>query len=333
MRGLVGSYTKDQGQGIYTFELSNQAIHDVRAVAQTPDATYLAVHGDYVYAVKRDKEYAGIRTFKIKNDAAFELEQVGDLDNKSDSGCYVAVVSDGKYVIDAAYGSGEIRLYKIENNIVTGVLDTYQIEGSGPHERQDSAHAHFIDETPDGYVVAVDLGADKVVTLKIEDEKLVLVHELEVKAGSGPRHLRFSPCERYAYIFTELSNEIFVAEYADGVFKVIETYSTLPEDFDGHSQGAAVRLHDGYLYASNRGHNSVAVFKLVDGGARLELLQIEGTRGDWPRDFNITDDGKSLVVAHERSHELALFEIEEDGRLKFLNNNNQAPEGVFITFL
>lgn len=333
MRGLVGSYTKDQGQGIYTFELDNQTIKNVRAVAQTPDATYLTVHGDYVYAVKRDEAYSGIRTFKIRNDESFELEKVGDLDNKSDSGCYVAVVSDGKYVVDSGYGSGEIRLYAIEDNVVTRVLDTFQIEGSGPHERQDSAHAHFIDETPDGkYLVAVDLGADKVVTLKIEDGQLVLVGELKVEPGSGPRHVRFSPCERYAYIFTELSNEIIVARYSDGAFNVLETYSTLPEDFDGHSQGAAIRLHNGYLYASNRGHNSIAVFKLVDGGAALELLQIESTRGDWPRDFNISGDGKSLVAAHERSHELSLFEI-EDGRLSFLNNDNQAPEGVFVTFL
>lgn len=333
MRGLVGSYTKDQGQGIYTFELNDQTITDVRAVAQTPDATYLTVKNGYVYAVKRDAAYSGIRTFKIKNDETIELELVGDCDNESDSGCYVAVVSDGQYLVDAAYGSGEIRLYEIEDNVVTRVLDTYQIEGSGPHARQDSAHAHFIDETPDGkYVVAVDLGADKVVTLKIENEKLVLAGVLDVPAGSGPRHVRFSPCERYAYIFTELSNEIFVAEYTDGAFEVIETYSTLPENFDGHSQGAAIRLHDGYLYASNRGHNSIAVFKLIEGGARIELLQIEETRGDWPRDFNISSDGKSLVVAHERSHELSIFEL-EDGRLTFLNNEARADEGVFITFI
>lgn len=333
MRGLVGSYTKNQGQGIYTFELNVQEITDVRAVAQTPDATYLTIKNEYVYAVKRDEAYSGIRTFKIKNDAPFELEQIGDCDNGSDSGCYVAVVSDGRYLVDAAYGSGEIRLYDIEDNVVTRVLDTYQIEGSGPHERQDSAHAHFIDETPDKkYLVAVDLGADKVVTLKIENEKLVLVRELEVAPGSGPRHVRFSPCGRYAYIFTELSNEIFVAEYADGAFEVIERYSTLPEDFDGHSQGAAVRLYEGYLYASNRGHNSIAVFKLIDGGAGLELMQIEETRGDWPRDFNISSDGKTLVVAHEKSHELSLFEIGE-GQLTFLNNEARAPEGVFVTFI
>lgn len=334
MRGLIGSYTKENGQGIYTFDLQDQKVTGVSVAARSADATYLTVADDYVYAVYRENGVAGIRTFKA-TDNAFKLEQVGECLNGSDSGCYVAVVGDGKYLVDSGYGSGEIRLYAIEDRVVTRVLDTYQIEGSGPHERQDSAHAHFVDETPDGkYLVAVDLGADKVVTLRIVGNKLERVNEFVVPAGSGPRHIRFSPCERYAYVFTELSNEIIVAHYNDGVFEPITTYSTLPEDFDGHSQGAAVRLSNGYLYASNRGHNSIAVFKLIDGGADLECVQIEETRGDWPRDFNISPDGKHLVVAHERSHEIAVFAVDsESGQLTFVENASNADEGVFVTFI
>lgn len=333
MRGLIGSYTKAEGQGIYAFELNDKKINNVIVAAESADATYLTVAGDYVYAVYRENGVAGVRTFKIVDDS-LKLEQVGECLNGSDSGCYLAVVGEGKYLVDSGYASGEIRLYAIEDGIVTSVLDTFQIEGNGPHERQDAAHAHFVDATPDGkYIVAVDLGADKVVTIKIEDERLVFVSEYVTPAGSGPRHIRFSPCGRYAYVFTELSNEIIVLGYEGGEFEPLATYSTLPADFDGHSQGAAVRLSDGYLYASNRGHNSIAVFELIDGGADLKLVEIEQTRGDWPRDFNITPDGKTLVVAHERSHELSVFEIGESGQLTFMENASRAHEGVFVTFV
>lgn len=336
MWGLIGSYTKAEGQGIYAFGFTTQEVRTVRAVAKTPDATYLAVSGDYVYAVYREDGKAGIRTFKIV-DERLSLEQVGEALNGNDSGCYVAVVGDGKYLVDSGYASGEIRLYRIEAHVVTSVLDTYQIEGSGPHERQDSAHAHFVDETPDGkYLVAVDLGADKIVTLKIEDDALVFVAEFNVAAGSGPRHIRFSPCGRFAYAFTELSNEIIVLSYDDGRFEQLATYSTLPEDFNGHSQGAAIRLSNGYLYASNRGHNSIAVFKLIEGGADLELVQIKSTYGDWPRDFNINteDDGDTLFVVHEKSHEITMLDVNsETGKLSFVENKSRAPEGVFVTLV
>src|SRR5699024_7319942 len=149
--------------------------------------------------------------------------------------------------------------------VVTDRLDVFQVEGDGPHERQDGPHAHFVTETPDRqYLVAVDLGADKLVTLKIDEGKLEQVAECSLAPGRGQRQRVFNETGDYVFIFTELSNEVICASYEDGVFTPEDVYSAVHEDFNGHSQVAAIRRHPirEFLYVWNRGHNSIAVFKV-----------------------------------------------------------------------
>lgn len=339
MIGYVGTYTKDQGKGIYRFELDAEAgkLLSAETAAETPNATYLEVQNDRVFAIKKGKTKAGIATFEIENLETGELKFIDDCLEEGGSGCHITVTSDHNYLLDTVYASGEVRLYEIDDRaVVTDRLDIYQVEGDGPHERQEGPHAHFAAETPDKqYIAAVDLGADKIITLKIEDKRLVEVAECKVDPGSGPRHLVFNDTGDYAYIFTELSNEIIVAAYSDGEFTPEGVYRTLPEGFDGHSQGGAIRKHPNgkFIYVSNRGHNSIAVFEIENDGGTLKNVQIEPTNGDWPRDFNITPDGAHLICAHERSHNLVLFKVHEDGTIVRLNGEPEVPEGVFVGFL
>lgn len=339
MIGYVGTYTKEHGKGIYKFELDVEAgrFVSIEEAAESPNATYLDIQNDRVYAVKQGRTKAGIATFGVNDFETGELRFIEDCLEEGASGCHLTLTSDHNHLVDAVYLSGEIRLYRVDDRgIVTERLDVFQVEGDGPHERQDNPHSHFVIETPDlKYIAAVDLGADKIVTLEVKEDKLEKVAESKVAAGSGPRHLVFGDDGKYAYIFTELSNEVIVANYHDGEFFPVETYSALPDSFDGHSQGSAIRKHPNgkYIYVSNRGHDSIAVFEIESGGKSLKRIQIESTNGDWPRDFNITPDGEYLICAHERSHNLVLFKIKEDGTIERQEGEVEAPEGVFVGFL
>lgn len=336
MIGYIGTYTQKKSKGIYRFTLDPEAeeLNGGDLIEEFQGPLYLDIQDDKLYSLKQDGDTAGIATFEI---ADGELKFIDECLPEGENGCYLTASSDGKYMLDAVYDSGKLRLYKMdERGIVVERLDVFQVEGNGPHERQDHAHSHFVTETPDGkYFAAVDLGADKIVTFSIEEERLVVVAESKVAPGSGPRHLVFSDAGDYAYILTELSNEVIAAEYNDGAFSPIATYSLLPEDFTEHSQAAAIRKHPNgkYIYASNRGHNSIAVFEIKDHGKSLDRLQIESSNGNWPRDFNITPDGQYLVCAHEKSHNLVLFKINEDGTITRLDSEIKVPEGIFVGFI
>lgn len=336
MIGYAGTYTQEKSKGIYRFNLDVEAgkLSGGELIEEFQGPLYLDIQDDKLYSLKQDGNRAGIAVFEI---ADAELRLIEECLPEGENGCYLTASSDGKYMLDAVYDSGKVRLYKMdERGIVVERLDVFQVEGNGPHERQDHAHSHFVTETPDGkYFAAVDLGADKIVTFSIEEEHLVKVAESKVAPGSGPRHLVFSDAGDYAYILTELSNEVIAAEYADGKFTPVAICSALPEDFTEHSQAAAIRKHPNgkYIYASNRGHNSIAVFEIKDNGKSLDRLQIESSNGNWPRDFNITPDGQYLVCAHEKSHNLVLFKINEDGTITRLDSEIEVPEGIFVGFL
>ncbi|MGK0577279.1 6-phosphogluconolactonase [Macrococcus capreoli] len=340
VKGWIGSYTKQDGKGIYSFTLDTEAksITKVETAFEVPASTYIMQHGDKLYGIKKVDNKAGIQSYQIKDDGS--LAVINDNLSSTDSACHIWVTQDGKYLLEAVYGPGVVRLYKLdsESGEILELIDVAQQEGTGPNkERQDHAHTHYIQETPDGkYAVAVDLGTDEVITFTFDDAGFKRVHTLKVEHGMGPRHLVFNENGKYAYLFTELSNEVVVLKYADGIFEMLSKVSSIPGDFKENSQGAAIRLsHDGkYLYASNRGHQSIAVFKVLGEGEKIELVEIVGSAGDWPRDFNIDPSDTFLVCAHEVDGVLSLFERDKaTGRLTLLENHQRAPEGVCVQFL
>ncbi|UBH12782.1 lactonase family protein [Macrococcus armenti] len=336
IKGLLGSYTKNDGKGIYTFEIDTdlKKITSVETGYEVSASTYIQQSGDKLYGIKKSEHGAGIQSYQMGT----QLTVINDLLESTDSGCHLWVSHDGKYLLEAVYGPGLVRLYALdEKGAVERLIDTHQQQGSGPNkERQDNAHTHYIQETHDGYAVAVDLGTDEVITFTFGEDGFKQVGVLNVEPGMGPRHLVFHENGKYAYLFTELSNEVVVLSYSDGKFDMLEKYSALPEDFTGHSQGAAVRMsHDQqFVYVSNRGHQSIAVFKVLGEGEALECVEIVATQGDWPRDFNIDASDTYLVCAHERDGVLSLFERDKQtGRLTLLDDQARAPEAVCVQFV
>jgi len=195
--------------------------------------------------------------------------------------------------------------------------------GHGPDpQRQERSHAHCALWSPDGrYLFVADLGLDGVMTYGFDDGAISFRRKAQVPPGSGPRHLAFHPSGKFFYAVNELSSTLssFSYEPTDGVLTLLHTESTLPEGGHPGSSGSALKLTpDGrFLYAGNRGHNSVARFGIGDDGI-ARLLGTTSTEGDWPRDFDIDKSGKLLAVGNQQSHDIRLFRIGPDGNLAAL---------------
>lgn len=245
-------------------------------------------------------------------------------------------------VVAANYHKGTVESYLVrkDNGSLNAATVIVEHKGAGPNkERQEKAHAHYMDFTPDEkYVVAVDLGIDKVITYKESEGELIEVTRLSVKHGSGPRHLIFHPSAQYAYVMTEFSSEIIVLQYdaQSGSFKEKQYISTLPEEYSEDSYGSAIYISsDGkFVYAANRGHNSIVVFQVNEHNGKLTFIETVSTEGDWPRDFSLDPTERFLIAANERSNTLTLFTRNEStGKLTLVQKGVNVPEPVCVKFL
>ena len=216
------------------------------------------------------------------------------------------------------------------------MADKVQHTGHGPHENQASPHVHYTDLTPDQYLVTCDLGTDEVITYDVDLEgKLTKLATYNCNPGAGARHLVFHHHYKIAYLICELNSTIEVLIY-DGVgeFEQMQVISTLPDDYSGFNGTAAIRLSkDGkFLYASNRGHDSIAVYSILADGS-LELLEVVPTNGKNPRDFDLSPDQEFLIAVHQDSDNATVFKRNpETGRLAELSNEFHVPEAVCISF-
>lgn len=340
--GYIGSYTKKEGKGIYRFELDEQTgtIVEVETGYELEASTYVNQHDSFLYAVTREGEDCGIASFKIDQDGKISLINKCLASTKG-SGCYVSVSPNGKYIFEAVYGAGLARIY--EANPTTGevirlIQELTHDYPTGPLERQEQPHVHYLGITPDEkYVVAMDLGTDKIVTYEFGDNGYSEYAVYDFEPGDGPRHIAFHENGKIAYVVHELSNIVSVMEYENGKFSEIERHATIPENFEGATKLAAVRLsHDQkFLYISNRGHDSIAIFKLGDNGSTISLVDIVASGGAFPRDFNITGSDDFLVCAHqEGDYEVVVFKRDKvTGKLEKADDNKNAPEGVCVQFL
>lgn len=338
---ILGSYTRKDSKGVYQIQLDeeNDMLIDLKNIIQEDNSTYLdtAQNNDFLYTVAKDGENGGIAAYQLDGEGNYSL--INRVMLKGAPPCYVAVDGVRQLVYGANYHQGIVTSYKIEEDGSLTLADKVQHTGDGPHANQDGPHAHYADLTPDDRLVACDLGNDTVYTYNVSrDGKLTEVAKFHAKPGTGPRHLVFHPKKPIAYLFGELSSDIVVLSYngETGEFTEIETVSTLPEGFNEFNGGAAIRItKDGkYLYASNRGHNSVVVYRISDDGKHLETVEWVSVEGDFPRDFNLSEDEEFVVVANQKSDNLTLFKRQADtGKLILKQKDIYAPEVVCVKFI
>lgn len=343
--GYIGTYTRGDSKGIYSFILDAETsrILDVKEAAQLDNPTYLAISQDnqYLYSVIKKGELGGVAAYLIHTPSK-NIEMLNAQLSEGAPPCHVSIDQTNRTVVTANYHKGTIESYMVneQDGTINSATSIMEHKGTGLNkERQEKPHAHYAGFTADNkYVVAIDLGIDKLITYEEKNAALTKVNSLSVNPGSGPRHLVFHPSGKYAYIMTELSSEVIVLAYhnADGSFKELQYISTVPTEFDENNQGSAIHISsDGrFVYAANRGHNSIAVFRVNQNSGELTFVESTYTEGDWPRDFALDPTDKFLIVANEKSNNIVLFARDKStGKLRLLQSDIEVPDPVCVKFL
>lgn len=348
----VGTYTGDgqaTGLGVFRLDPASGALDHVQTVPGLDSPTFLALHPDrpLLYAVERQVDQPGLETGAI---TAFAVDpQAGTLEllNRQPSGgvspCYVSVHPSGRFVFGANYGSGQVTSVPVEGDGRLGTpVGVVQHEGSGPEpRRQEGPHAHSIVPDPGGrFVLSCDLGIDRVLVYRLGPDGALLPNSPPAgiaNPGSGPRHLAFHPSRRSVYVVNELDSTVTVYAYDGerGTLENRQSVSTLPPDFSGRSHCAQIIVHPSgrFVYASNRGHDSIAVFAVDEGSGELTPLGQTSTEGRTPRNFNVDPTGSLLLAGNQDSGTIVPFRIDAvNGALTPTGRVTETPAPVCIVF-
>ncbi|MEQ8711962.1 MAG: lactonase family protein [Cyclobacteriaceae bacterium] len=315
---FIGTYTSEDGsQGIYQVQLDTASgeFGQLTLIAETPSPSYLALSEDKskLYAVNELVPDGTLSVFEKSADGIWkETSKVSSL---GDAPCHVALNDNESLIAVANYVTGNVSAYPL--NADGDLLDQPSLgqhAGTGPNtDRQEGPHAHFIQFSKDQkFLYAVDLGIDEIKAYPVDANGIGEAKTaIQLTPGDGPRHFVFHPTKDIAYVVNELSNSVIAVNVylTTGEFTEFDRETTLPEDFTEHSQCADIHISsDGrFLYASNRGHHSIAAYAIADDGS-IDLIDIRATEGEWPRNFMLTPNERHLLVANEWSDNVVLFD-------------------------
>jgi 6-phosphogluconolactonase len=349
----VGTYTGSGSQGIYAYRLylSSGALTPIGLAADSTNPSFLAVHPNrtLLYAVNEVDQFDNQKSGAV---SAFKIDAVTGklrlLNQKASGGggpCYLSVDKAGKSLLLANYGGGSVSVFPIEGDGALGKASAFiQHSGRGSDpQRQEGPHAHSINlDAANRFAVAADLGLDKLLVYRFDAVKGTLAPNdppfASLRPKSGPRHFAFHPQGRFAYVINELSSTVTAFAYdADhGVLKELQTVSTLPNGFSGENSTAEVQVHPSgkFLYGSNRGHDSIVVFKIDGEKGTLQLIEIQSTHGKEPRNFGIDPSGSFLLAANQNSGNVVVFRIDaKTGRLSATGNSVEVNSPVCVKFV
>jgi 6-phosphogluconolactonase len=350
----VGTYTaKTSSKGIYAyrFDAEKGQLTALGVAAESADPSFLAVHpnGKFLYAVNEVGDFNGgaggaVSAFAIdaKTGALKFLNQVP---TRGAGPCYVSLDKNGSFALVANYDGGSIASFPVHEDGSLGTASGFvQHSGSGPNkERQEGPHAHWIGTSPDDrFALAVDLGLDQVIVYGFDPSKGIFTPLLsgfaKVKPGAGPRHLAFHPNGKFAYVLSEMESSVTVFSYQakNGAFTSLQTISALPKDYAGPKEAAEIAVHPSgkFLYTSNRGHDSIAIFAIDEKKGTLKSLGQVLTGGKTPRHFAIDPTGTFLLAENQESNNIVVFHIDAaTGNLTPTGQTIEVPSPVCITFV
>lgn len=351
----IGTYNSPKSRGIYRCRLepATGRLSPPELAIEAQNPSFLVVHpqGPLLYAAERPVVYA-VNEVNTGSVSAYAVDRAQGtlrlLNRQSSRGagpCHVSVDRTGRYVLVANYGSGSVAVLPIEAEGRLGeAVGFVQHTGSSVNpKRQEGPHAHWIGADPSNrFVLVCDLGLDKVLIYRFDSTKGTLQpHEppfAAVQPGAGPRHLAFAPTGRFAYVINELSNSVtaFRWEAARGTLQEVQTVPTLPPEFAGRNTTAEIAVHPSgrFLYGSNRGHDSVAVFGVNPAAGTLTSLQHQAAGGRTPRHFAIDPTGGWMLVAHQDSDTVTVWRIDPDtGRLSPSGHSVEVGRPVCLDFV
>ena len=349
----IGTTTPRNGlsKGIYhaMLDTANGKLTQSRLAAEISSPGFLALHpdGKTLYSTGNMNGNPSVVAFRITDQgegASLELlnsQPVGD-----GGAAHLSTDRNGNALLSAQYGGGSTAIYPVadDGSILPQTKRIKHAGGSGVvGNRQDKPHAHWVGTSPDNrFAFVPDLGMDKVVIYRLDaDDADLAAHGFgEVPPGGGPRHMKFHPSGKFIYVLNELALSVTVFAYDAhrGEMRALQTIPTVSEQDkskEAFVSASEIRIHPSgkYVYAANRGHDTITAFRIDQGSGKLTLIEIEPVRGSWPRNFNIDPTGKWLLAAGRDSNNLAVFEIDAGtGELTYTRNMMMVPTPICVLF-
>jgi len=346
----VGTYTtKTSSEGIYAFRFDTATgqLSSIAIAAETPDPSWIVVHpnGKYAYAANEAGKASTVSAFAVDGKSG-KLAPLNQMPALGEDPCYLSFDKAGKFLFVANYTSGNVVVFPIGTDGKLGA-STSNVRDDGKlgpkKERQEAPHAHWIETSPDNrFALVADLGLDEVLVYKFDAATGILTPNepafAKLKAGSGPRHAAFYPNGKFVFAVNELSSTAtsFAYDVKKGALKEIGTASTLPPGFSGRNDVAETTVHPNgkFLYVSNRGNDSIAIFSIDLGNRTLAPVGGIPTGGKEPRHFAIDPSGKYLLAENQFSNNIVVFKIDAaTGGLTPTGQVVEVPSPVDLTFV
>ncbi|MBZ5664098.1 MAG: lactonase family protein [Acidobacteriia bacterium] len=365
---FVGTYTEKGSKGIYgyRFDTASSELTELGVAAETTNPSFLAVDPSrhLLYAVNevqkyRDASSGAVSAFAIDRQTG-KLSLLNQVASRGADPCYIAFDKTGKYALVANYTGGNVAIFPIDAKGRLGEPSAVLKNSGalGPNkERQDAPHSHWIEASAHNHFVYVsDLGLDRVLIYRFDATKGTLTNgappssaaksgspidsdffSATLAPGTGPRHVAFSDNGNFMYVLGELDSTVTVFANDDKeTFRSIQRISALPSGFSGQNDAAEIAIHPNgkYLYTSNRGHDSIALFSIDSHTGALTLVDHFPTQGKTPRNFEIDPTGKFLFVANQDSNNIVVFRIDSSsGRLTPTGQTVHVPSPVCLKFM
>jgi 6-phosphogluconolactonase len=346
----LGTYTRTgDSKGIYSVRLDGEtgALTSPELVAEAIDPAWITFSPDkkILYAIHASPAQAV--GFKVDPITA-KLSPLPAVISSSGTNAvsppsHLAVDASGRVLLAANYRDGFVASIPIQPNGTPATANIIKHEGKGTHPtRQEKPHVHSVTLSPDNrFVIVADLGLDRIYSYALDQSAAQLTASnppfVATATGAGPRHFKFGNDGRHGYAINELNNTVTVYGYdaVRGALTPGQTLSTLPSDFKGQNSTAEVRVHPNgkFLYGSNRGHDSIAVYSIHPVNGELALIEIAKSGGKTPRNFALSSDGKWLVCGHQDTPLLTVFRVDAStGRLTNTGHTANVPACVCVLF-
>ena len=314
---FIGTYTRGASKGIYAarFDEKTGKLTSLGLAAETSNPSFLAVHPNqrFLYAANENPQ-GTVSAFAIEP-ATAHLKLLNTVSSKGSGPCHVELDRAGQFLFAANYNSGSVTVFPVRENGTLGEASkSVQHSGSGANpQRQEGPHAHSANVAPDNrFVLVLDLGLDQIMAYS---RQLNIGATTIMNPGSGPRHMAFRADGKFAYVLSELTATVTAFRYdgRTGSLDELQTISTLPANYTGPKSGAEIAIHPSgrFLYASNRGHDSIAIFRVDPEKGTLSATGHVPTQGKTPRNFAIDPSGAFLLAANQDSGSIVEFRIDQ----------------------
>ena len=348
---LVGTYTtKTDSKGIYAFDFdaASGKLTPKGLAAETPDPSWVVIHpsGKYAYAANEAGKQSTVTAFAVDATSA-KLTQLNQLPALGEDPCHLSFDKTGKYLFAANYTSGNIVVFPIlpDGKLGEHTANMKDAGTLGPNKgRQEGPHAHWVEVSPGNrFVLVSDLGLDRVLVHAFDPANGSLgsgtTWSATLHPGTGPQHVAFTHNGRLVYVLGELQSTVTVFEFPgadDAGFHSIQRISALPKGFSGRNDAAEIALHPSgrWLYTSNRGHDTIAVFGVDPEKGTLRKTGDFSTGGKEPRHFAIDPTGRFLLAENQHSNSIVVFGIDPaTGALTQVSKTEGVPSPVCLVFL